>query len=59
MTGILSLIRFELGQNWDVKSNFLAGLIKGIILGPPLTLVLKHYQAKKNDQEDSEIKKVG
>ena len=36
-TSIFSLIRFEIGQNWDVhylKSKFLAGWIKSIILGP-------------------------
>ena len=33
-TGILSLIRFNLGQNWETNtSTFLAGWIKSIILG--------------------------
>ena len=39
-TGNWSLIRFKLGQNWDLyktnKSKFLAGWIKAIILGPQL-----------------------
>ena len=42
-TGILSLIRFKLGQNWCKTNNskFSAGWIKGIILGTQLGLIDK------------------